>query len=170
MRTVELVRDFAGTRVVALDIAGDEAGYSLDEHAPAFQYAVKHGIPATAHAGEAVGAESVWQTLHKCEPSRIGHGINSIQDPKLIDELRRRKIHLEICPICNVQTGTVESLEAHPVNIFFEEHRCVLHFIFKAIFELINNLTQEELEFTNKGSNLFTLRALVVIHKEVKDG
>ena len=79
------------------------------------------GIPATAHAGEAVGAESVWQTLHKCEPSRIGHGINSIQDPKLIDELRRRKIHLEICPICNVQTGTVESLEAHPVNIFFEE-------------------------------------------------
>ncbi len=121
MRTVELVRAFAGTRVIAFDISGDEAGFSLQEHEAAFRFARKHSIPTIAHAGEALGPESVWQTLQTCQPSRIGHGVHSIDDPKLIDELRHRQIHLEICPICNVQTGAVASLETHPVNLLFDE-------------------------------------------------
>jgi adenosine deaminase len=121
MRTVELVSAFAGTRVIAFDIAGDEAGFSLEEHETAFQFAIKHNIPTIAHAGEALGPESVWQTLQTCQPSRIGHGVHSIDDPKLIDELRRRQIHLEICPICNLQTGAVTSLETHPINLLFDE-------------------------------------------------
>ncbi len=121
MRTVELVRAFAGTRVIAFDIAGDEVGFSLQAHEAAFRFTIKHSIPTIAHAGEALGPESVWQTLRTCQPSRIGHGVHSIDDPKLIDELRRRQIHLEICPICNVQTGAVASLETHPVNLLFDE-------------------------------------------------
>ena len=121
LRTAELVHAFAGTRVVAFDIAGDEAGYSLQAHEAAFRFANKRSIPITAHAGEAAGADSVWQTLQTCQPTRIGHGVHSIENPKLIDELRRRQIHLEICPICNVQTGAVASLETHPVNRLFEE-------------------------------------------------
>lgn len=121
IRTVKLVRAFAGTRVVAFDIAGDEAGFSLEEHEAAFRYATKHNIPTIAHAGEALGPESVWQTLQTCQPSRIGHGLHSIDDPALIDELRLRQIHLEICPICNVQTGAAKSLETHPVNVLFNE-------------------------------------------------
>lgn len=121
MLTAELAHTFAGTRIVAFDIAGDEAGFSLQEHEAAFRFALKRGIPITAHAGEALGPESVWQTLHTCQPARIGHGIHSINDPKLIDELRRRHIHLEICPICNVQTGATASLETHPVNRLFDE-------------------------------------------------
>jgi adenosine deaminase len=119
-RTVELVHACAGTRVMALDIAGDEAGYPLDEHAAAFRFAGRHGIPVTAHAGEAAGPESVWQTLDLCQPTRIGHGIHSVRDPKLMAELRRRNIHLEICPICNVQTGAVGSLEEHPIDRLFQ--------------------------------------------------
>jgi adenosine deaminase len=121
LTTAELAHAFAGTRIVALDIAGDEAGYSLQEHEAAFQLANRHGIHITAHAGESAGPESVWETLRICQPSRIGHGINSISDPKLLRELRQRGIHLEICPICNVQTGAVPSPEAHPVNKLLDE-------------------------------------------------
>ncbi len=71
MQTVKLVERFKGTHVAALDIAGDEAGYPLEPHVPAFQFAAQNGIPYTAHAGESRGAESVWETLRVLGPTRI---------------------------------------------------------------------------------------------------
>jgi|SRR5688572_23911094 len=38
-------------------------------------------------------------------PERIGHGICSIEDPGLVDHVRRRAIHLEACPSSNVQAA-----------------------------------------------------------------
>ena len=56
LETAQLVERFQGSLVVALDIAGDEAGYPLDAHVEAFRYAEEHGLRRTAHAGEAAGA------------------------------------------------------------------------------------------------------------------
>jgi adenosine deaminase len=114
--TAQLVEQFKGSRVVALDIAGDEAGFPLDAHVPAFRYAIEHGIHRTAHAGEASGAASVWETLKAFQPSRIGHGVRSIEDPSLVDHLRREHIHLEVCPSSNVQTRACPAYSDHPVD------------------------------------------------------
>lgn len=117
MQTVKLVEQFAGSRVVALDIAGDEAGYPLDAHVAAYKYARDRGLPRTAHAGEACGPESVWETLHLLAPQRIGHGVRSIEDPKLVEHLRSERIHLELCPSSNVQiVPSIASWEAHPID------------------------------------------------------
>ncbi len=80
LRTARLLTDHEGGSVVGLDIAGDEAGYPIDAHIPAFRHAIEHGIHRTAHAGEARGPLSVWETLEHFEPSRIGHGVRSIED------------------------------------------------------------------------------------------
>jgi adenosine deaminase len=114
--TAELVERIKGSHVVALDLAGDEAGFSLDAHIPAYQFAIEHGIRRTAHAGEAAGADSVWQTLRAFEPERIGHGVRSIEDPTLIEHLKARRIHLEMCPSSNVQTRVVDEYRHHPVD------------------------------------------------------
>lgn len=116
MRTAELVERFRGGLVAALDIAGDEAGYPLDPHVPAFRYAAEHGLPRTAHAGESAGPASVWETLERLEPSRIGHGARSFEDPKLVAHLRERGTHLEICPSSNVLTDMVDRYADHPVD------------------------------------------------------
>ena len=116
LATARLVEQFRGSRVVALDIAGDEAGYPIDANVPAFRYAIDHGLHRTAHAGEARGADSVWETLREFQPSRIGHGVRSIEDPALVDHLKRERIHLEVCPTSNVQTGLSESLAEHAVD------------------------------------------------------
>jgi adenosine deaminase len=63
MLTARLVKEFHGSRVVALDIAGDEAGFPLDSHIAAYRYAREQGLFRTAHAGEALGPESVWETF-----------------------------------------------------------------------------------------------------------
>ncbi len=116
LETAELVERFKGSRVVALDIAGDEAGFPVDPHVAAFRYAVEHGISRTAHAGEARGADSVWETLRAFEPSRIGHGIRSSEDAGLMEHLKARNIHLEVCPSSNVQTSACASYPEHPVE------------------------------------------------------
>ena len=103
LQTVQLVEDFQGSRVAGFDLAGDEAGYPLTAHMEAFRFARARGIPITSHAGEASGAQSVWDTLRDIQPARIGHGVRCIEDPALVEHLKQERIHLETCPTCNVQ-------------------------------------------------------------------
>ena len=115
--TARLVQDFRGSRVVALDLAGDEAGYPLEAHAPAYRFARERGLFRTAHAGEGLGPESVWETLRVLDPQRIGHGTRSIEDPLLVEHLQRERIHLELCPTSNVQIiPSIGSMEQHPID------------------------------------------------------
>lgn len=116
LATARLVEQFRGSRVAALDIAGDEAGYPIDAHIAAFRYAAERGLARTAHAGEARGADSVWETLRAFTPSRIGHGVRSIEDPALVEHLHRERIHLEVCPSSNVQTRAAASYAEHAVD------------------------------------------------------
>ncbi len=120
METVKLVQQFQGSRVVAFDIAGDEAGFPVANHLEAFRFAKSHQLHCTAHAGEAKGAESVWETLQQFRPSRIGHGVRSAEDEKLLAFLKKEQIHLEICPTSNVQTNVVESIEQHPADKIYQ--------------------------------------------------
>jgi adenosine deaminase len=119
LQTAQLVQDFKGSRVVALDIAGDEAGFPIDAHISAFQFAIEHGLARTAHAGEARGPASVWETLQAFAPSRIGHGVRSVEDPALVGHLKRERIHLEVCPSSNVQTRTTPSYQEHAIDHLF---------------------------------------------------
>ena len=120
LETVRLVRQFRGAVVAGFDIAANEAGDPIAAHIPAFQYANRHEIPCTAHAGEACGASSVWETLEHFRPRRIGHGVRSIEDPKLLDHLRQQNIHLEICPTSNVQTDIFPTYAEHPIHQLYK--------------------------------------------------
>lgn len=120
MQTVALVEAFKNTHVVGFDIAADELGFPIDNHIAAFEYAAKNNIPCTAHAGEANGPKSVWETLTHLKPIRIGHGVRSIEDINLIEFLKKNNIHLEVCPTSNIVTKVYESLDQHQLNNIFE--------------------------------------------------
>jgi adenosine deaminase len=120
LQTAELVNKFKGTCIVGFDIAGFEAGFPVDKHIAAFEYAHANNIFCTAHAGEAVGPESVWETLEKFKPSRIGHGVRSIEDEKLIKHLCEQKIHLEVCPSCNVLIDIYDTIQHHPIDQLYK--------------------------------------------------
>jgi adenosine deaminase len=116
LTTAELAYAFSDRRVAGIDLAGDENGFPIAPHASAFRFAHDRGLHTTAHAGESRGAESVWETLRSLEPARIGHGIRSVDDPGLVDHLRARSVHLEVCPSSNVQTGAAASWPLHPID------------------------------------------------------
>ena len=113
---------FRGTQVVAINIAGDEAGYPLAPHVPAFEMVYQNEMAITAHASEALGPASVWETLEKVRPSRLGHGVRSIEDPHLVAHLTSSRIHLEVCPTSNLQTGVTPDLPSHPIHRLYRSN------------------------------------------------
>lgn len=119
--TAELVEDFRGTRVTAMDLAADEAGFPIDAHIKAFEFAYHRYLPCTAHAGEAKGPKSIKETLKTLRPYRIGHGVRSIEDPKLVKKLKKENIHLEICPSCNIQIDIFDAYENHPIDRLYQD-------------------------------------------------
>ncbi|MCS7042996.1 MAG: adenosine deaminase [Bryobacteraceae bacterium] len=105
--------------VVGFGIGGDEARGPARLYREVFAYVRRHGLAAVPHGGETTGPESVWEAL-ECGARRIGHGIRAIEDARLMDELRRRGVPLEICITSNVRTGAVRRLEEHPVRRLFD--------------------------------------------------
>ncbi len=120
METIPLCEKYLGHGVVGFDIAADEAGYPIDEHISAFEYARSKDIPCTAHAGEARGPDSVWETLKHFRPSRIGHGVRCAEDDALLQFLKDHDIHLEVCPTSNIQTNIFESIQNHNAALIFD--------------------------------------------------
>ena len=116
METVKLAKEFKGKGVLGFDIAADEAGYPLDNHIDAFKYAVQNDISCTAHAGEAKGPESIWETIDKLKVKRIGHGVNCMKDPNLVKFLSENNYHLEVCVSSNIKTKTFNKIEDHPIS------------------------------------------------------
>lgn len=106
--------------VVALDLAGPEAGYPAKAHAESFREALRHGLHTTVHAGEGDGAESIRQALVDCGAQRIGHGVRVVESSELLDEVIKRQIPLEVCLSSNVQTGVVASMDNHPLRRLYD--------------------------------------------------
>lgn len=120
LQTVHLFKEFKDSNVVGFDLAADEAGFPITSHIKTFQFANENGINCTAHAGEAKGAESVWETLQMLRPKRIGHGVRSIEDVELLTYLKENKIHLEICPTSNIQTNVFDRMENHSIDQIYK--------------------------------------------------
>ena len=108
--------------VVGLDLAGDEANHSCLPFRSLFLRAKAAGLGITIHAGEWAGASSVWDAVGNLQADRVGHGINVLEDPALVQVLVEREIVLEVCPTSNVLSGIVESMDQHPLQALTRQH------------------------------------------------
>lgn len=109
------------SQLIAIDLAGDENGYPAPLFQKHFARVRDEGLRVTIHAGEAAGAQSIWDSINLLGAERIGHGIHAIDDPALLDYLAENKIGLECCPTSNVQTSTVPNYASHPLKQFLEQ-------------------------------------------------
>ena len=126
-RVAELALSYRDDGVAGFDIAGPEKGYPPSRFLGSFQLLRRHSAYYTIHAGEADGWESICEAVQVCGANRVGHGVAIIEDIQQDDAggallgdfagyVLNEQIPLEMCPSSNVQTGTVASIEAHPIH------------------------------------------------------
>jgi adenosine deaminase len=105
-------------KIIALDLAGDEAHFPAEWFRDHFRHARDAGWHVTTHAGESAGPESIWKSIQELGAERIGHAISASEDPALMDYLAQQRIGVESCLTSNIQTSCVPDYPSHPLKIF----------------------------------------------------
>jgi len=145
MASIELVRavvkgrDEDGVSVVGFDLAGQEDGYPAHDHIEAYRYAHHNFLRKTVHAGEAYGAESIFEAITDLYADRIGHGYylfdaEKIQSPviedreqyirALVQYIADMRTTIEVCLTSNLQTNPgLNSLADHPLRKMLDLER-----------------------------------------------
>ncbi|MBP2411662.1 adenosine deaminase [Arthrobacter stackebrandtii] len=128
--------------VVGFDIAGAENGFLPSRFKEAFTYLAENNFPATVHAGEGAGLDSIQDALVHGRALRLGHGVRIAEDIHLdVEEVdgndvgtltlgdlaqwvRDRQIPLELCPSSNLQTGATAAfgptIAEHPIDLLHQ--------------------------------------------------
>jgi adenosine deaminase len=115
METLDLALPYLD-RIVGVGLDSAEVGNPPSKFATVFERARAHGLIAVAHAGEEGPPEYVWEALDILKVSRVDHGVRSLEDPALVERLRRTRMPLTVCPLSNVRLRVVPSLQAHPLR------------------------------------------------------
>jgi len=101
--------------VVGVGLGGLEANYPPEPYEPVFALARELGLASVPHAGEVAGPPSVRGALEELCADRLRHGIRAADDPGLLREIADRRVVLDVCPISNLRTRAVDSLDEHPL-------------------------------------------------------
>ncbi len=118
--TLAEVAEVKALGVIGIGIGGSEQNCPPEPFQEVYEQARTFDFHTSAHAGEVAGAESVWGAVRSLEVERIGHGTRAEEDPALLDYLAEHQIPIEMCPISNIRTGVVQSIQEHPVKRYYE--------------------------------------------------
>lgn len=104
--------------IIGIDLAGPiDQKFNVHSLVGLVNNCKKEGLGITIHTGEATGPKEVMEVIQLLSPDRIGHGVRSSEDIKVMEELSRRNIVLEVCPTSNLHTGVVKKISDFK-NIF----------------------------------------------------
>jgi adenosine deaminase len=119
-RAVVKIRDESSIPIVGFDLAGQEDGFPAEDYQAAYDYVHRNFMHKTVHAGEAYGAESIFQAITDLHADRLGHAYYlldsskidnpNIKDKKLyienlINYIAEQRITIEVCLTSNFQTN-----------------------------------------------------------------
>ena len=113
--TVDWCDRYRDRGVVGVGLGGLEAEYPPEPYEHVFTHAKSLGLGSVPHAGEVAGAASVRGALEALQADRLRHGIHADEDAGLVRELADRGTVLDVCPLSNLRTGAVRSLDEHPL-------------------------------------------------------
>ncbi len=105
--------------IIGIGLGGDERRTGSEPFHALYTRAGRAGLRLTNHAGETTGPEAIREAL-AIGSERIGHAVSAIQDAALMEELKTRRVPLELNPTSNVRTGVCATFADHPLRRYFD--------------------------------------------------
>ena len=106
--------------IIGIGLGGDERRCGSKPFRALYAEARDAGLHLTNHAGETTGPDAIWDAL-RIGSELIGHAVSAVEDAGLMQELRLRRIPLELNPTSNVRTGVCPSFALHPLRHYFDD-------------------------------------------------
>lgn len=90
--------------IVGIGLDSDERGNPPIKFKDVYASAAAQGYRLTMHCDvdQENTVDHIWQALDTIGVERIDHGVNSLEDPRLVEELNSRGIGLTVCPVSNI--------------------------------------------------------------------
>ena len=111
-----LAAQYAGRGVIGFGLSNDERRGTTSDFERAFAIARRAGLASLPHGGELRGPANIDACLTYLHADRLGHGVRSIEDPRLLDRIVQDGIPLEVCPASNVALGVYDTYQEVPVR------------------------------------------------------
>lgn len=108
-------------RIAAVGLDSSEVGHPPAKFARVFAAARARGLKITAHAGEEGPPAYIYEALDVVGTDRIDHGNRAMEDPALVERLRREAMTLTVCPLSNLKLCVVDDLAHHPIDRMLAE-------------------------------------------------
>jgi adenosine deaminase len=106
--------------VVAFGLSNDERRGSTADFAKAFAIAERAGLLLAPHGGELRGPDHIRTCLDALYADRLGHGVRSAEDPRLLERIVDAGVALEVCPVSNVALGVYSDLTSVPLPVLLD--------------------------------------------------
>ena len=100
-------------KIVAVGLDSSEVGHPPRKFERVFKKAIEKGFLTVAHAGEEGPPEYIWEALNLLKVKRIDHGVQCLQNKKLVQKLLDDQIPLTICPLSNIKLCVFKKLKDH---------------------------------------------------------
>jgi adenosine deaminase len=103
-------------QVVGFGLSNDERRGETAEFAAAFAIARAAGLASVPHGGELLGPAHVEDVVGHLRPDRLGHGVRSAEDPRVLERVVDEGVALEVCPASNVSLGVYPAAADVPLR------------------------------------------------------
>ncbi|GGB27852.1 putative adenosine/adenine deaminase [Flexivirga endophytica] len=102
--------------VVGFGLSNDERRGTTTDFAPAFRIARRAGLASVPHSGELLGPDAITETVASLQPTRLGHGVRSVESRSVLNRVIDSGIALEVCPGSNVALGVYQAPDEVPLR------------------------------------------------------
>src|SRR5699024_8754417 len=106
-----LAAQYAGRGVIGFGLSNDERRGTTADFERAFTIARRAGLASLPHGGELRGPTNVDACLTHLHADRLGHGVRSIEDSRLLEQVAKSGVALEVCPASNVALGVYDTYQ-----------------------------------------------------------
>ncbi|MEO0712606.1 MAG: adenosine deaminase [Pseudomonadota bacterium] len=101
---------------IGVGLDSSEVGHPPNKFAKLFARCREMGFKLCMHAGEEGPPEYVREALFDIGVDRVDHGNRSMEDPALIEHLRKTQMTLTSCPLSNLALCVIDDVSQSPVK------------------------------------------------------